>query len=386
MDDRTAINVLHYSLRAGTLYQDFIVHPPQLYDEALCRVTDYANAMEANSAKRRQETGSTRRDTRPDQKRGDRQQAPRDLSRLTRPVTEVLDYAQGCNLIQLPEPGRDGRDTSKFCAYHRNRGHTTDECRVLKEVIEDLLKEGELTQFTEKKDKGKRWKKFFKRSGQDKKDKNQDPEGESRPSGSKQVIHVIFGGPEGGDSTEERHRWCQSLHVGLVDEARPEKRSKAEPIAFTDDDLPRNPDHGTEALIVTLDISSVDVRRVMVDTGSSVNVLYLDVFKKLKLDEKKLTPVRTQLSGFTGATIEPEGMIRLPVEVGTYPRVSKADMEFIVVNLACVHNVILGRPGIAQIGAIISMPHLCMKFQTPAGVGVLRGDIRLARKCYVKAV
>ncbi|XP_019160709.1 PREDICTED: uncharacterized protein LOC109157263 [Ipomoea nil] len=162
MDDRTAINVLHYSLRAGTLYQDFIVHPPQSYDEAIRRVTDYANAMEANSAKRRQETGSTRRDTRPDQKRGDRQQVPRDLSRLTRPVTEVLDYAQGCNLIQLPEPGRDGQDTSKFCAYHRNRGHTTDECRVLKEVIEDLLKEGELTQFTEKKDKGKRWKKFFK--------------------------------------------------------------------------------------------------------------------------------------------------------------------------------------------------------------------------------
>ncbi|XP_019178344.1 PREDICTED: uncharacterized protein LOC109173560 [Ipomoea nil] len=124
----------------------------------------------------------------------------------------------------------------------------------------------------------------------------------------------------------------------------------------------------------------------MVDTGSSVNVLYLDVFKKLKLDDKKLTPIRTQLSGFTGATIEPEGLIRLPVEVGTYPKVARAEMEFIVVNLACVHNIILGRPGIAQIGAIISMPHLCMKFRTPAGVGVLRGDIRSARKCYVKAV
>ncbi|XP_019156903.1 PREDICTED: uncharacterized protein LOC109153491 [Ipomoea nil] len=293
MDDRTAINVLHYSLRAGALYQDFIVHPSQSYDEAIRRVTDHANAMEANSAKRRQESGSARHDNRPEPKRGDRQQAPRDLSKLTRPVTEILDYAQGCNLIQLPEPGRDGRDTSKFCAYHRNRGHTTDECRVLKEVIEDLLKEGELTQFTEKKEKGKRWKKFFKRTGRDKKDKAQEPDEEPRSAGSKQVIHIIFGGPEGGDSTEDRHRWCQSLQVGLVEEARPEKRLKAEPIAFTDDDLPRNLDHGTEALIVTIDVCVVDVERVMVDTGSSVNVLYLDVFKKLKLDKEKLTPVRT---------------------------------------------------------------------------------------------
>ncbi|XP_019159667.1 PREDICTED: uncharacterized protein LOC109156267 [Ipomoea nil] len=333
------------------LEADFIVHPPQTYDEAIRRVTDYANAMEANSAKRRQESDSVGGTT-----------------ALTR------------NVATLPEPGRDGRDTSKYCAYHRNRGHTTDECRVLKEVIEDLL-----TQFTKKKGKGKRWKKFFKRSGPDKKDKDQDLDEEPRLSGSKQVIHVIFGSLEGGDSSEERHRWCQSLHVGIVEDGRSEKRTIVEPIAFTEDDLPRNPDHGTEALIVMIDILGVDVQRVMVDTGSSVNVLYMDVFNKLKLDQAKMTPVQTQLPGFTGDTAEQEGLIRLPVEVGTYLRVMKVDMEFIVVNLACVHNVILGRPGISQIGAIISMPHLCMKFQTPEGVGVLRGDVRSTQKCYMKA-
>ncbi|XP_019171002.1 PREDICTED: uncharacterized protein LOC109166509 [Ipomoea nil] len=221
MDDMTTINVLHYSLRAGAQYQDFIVHPPHTYDEAIRRVTDYANAMEANSAKRRQEFGSGRRDNRSDQRRGDLQQGSRgrldDLSKLTRPAAEILDYAQGCNLIQLPEPGRDGRDTTKYYAYHRNRGHTTEECRVLKEVIEDLLKEGELTQFIEKKDKGKRWKKLFKRSDKHKKDKDQDPDEEPRSSDSKQV-HVIFGGPEGGDSSEERRQWCQNLYVGIIED------------------------------------------------------------------------------------------------------------------------------------------------------------------------
>nr|GMD54351.1 uncharacterized protein LOC109171571 [Ipomoea batatas] len=46
-------------------------------------------------------------------------------------VAEVLDYAKSCNLIRLPEPGRDGDDKSKYCAYHRNRGHDTEDCNIL---------------------------------------------------------------------------------------------------------------------------------------------------------------------------------------------------------------------------------------------------------------
>lgn len=58
LDDGTVINVLHASLRAGSLYQDFILRPPLTYEEVVRRVIDHANAMEANSAKRQQETGS----------------------------------------------------------------------------------------------------------------------------------------------------------------------------------------------------------------------------------------------------------------------------------------------------------------------------------------
>ncbi|XP_019183630.1 PREDICTED: uncharacterized protein LOC109178449 [Ipomoea nil] len=56
MDDLTAIHMLHISLRAGYLYHDFIFHPPTTYEEALRRVTDYANAGEANAVKRSQES------------------------------------------------------------------------------------------------------------------------------------------------------------------------------------------------------------------------------------------------------------------------------------------------------------------------------------------
>lgn len=74
-------------------------------------------------------------------------------------MAEVLDYAQSCNLIRLSKPGRDRDDKSKYCAYHRNRGHDTDDCSSLKRVIDELLKSGELSQFVQKEKSRRSWRK-----------------------------------------------------------------------------------------------------------------------------------------------------------------------------------------------------------------------------------
>ncbi|VFQ65988.1 unnamed protein product [Cuscuta campestris] len=89
---------------------------------------------------------------------------------------------------------------------------------------------------------------------------------------------------------------------------------------------------------------------------------------------------------FTGDTVEAEGSIVLPVELGSGEKTVWKKMRFIVVDIKCVHNAILGRPGINKVGAVISMPHLCMKFHTPGGVGEVKGDQRNARECYARAV
>ncbi|XP_020239297.1 uncharacterized protein LOC109818267 [Cajanus cajan] len=38
-------------------------------------------------------------------------------------------------------------DTSKVCRYHRNRGHSTEECAALRDKIEDLIKQGKRLNF-----------------------------------------------------------------------------------------------------------------------------------------------------------------------------------------------------------------------------------------------
>ncbi|XP_019181910.1 PREDICTED: uncharacterized protein LOC109177021 [Ipomoea nil] len=155
MDDLTAIHMLHISLRAGYLYQDFILHPPTTYEEALRRVTDYANAV-----KRSQEVGSSRKPPgRSDNRSAEHPRSrthPEDFTALNRSAAEALQYVQSCNLIRLPRPGQEGKDKSKHCAYHRCSGHDTEECTTLRQLLEDLLQAGKLDKCVGKREENKK--------------------------------------------------------------------------------------------------------------------------------------------------------------------------------------------------------------------------------------
>ena len=39
------------------------------------------------------------------------------------------------------------RNQSLYCAYHREKGHTTEQCHVLKDHLEQLVKAGHLKEF-----------------------------------------------------------------------------------------------------------------------------------------------------------------------------------------------------------------------------------------------
>ncbi|VFQ76619.1 unnamed protein product [Cuscuta campestris] len=207
-----------------------------------------------------------------------------------------------------------------------------------------------------------------------------------KKTAGKEHLQVIYGGPEGGDSASQRKKWGRELYVGAVALNPRSKQARREPITFTDRDLPATGEDHNDPLVITMDMGGVDVSRVLVDTGSSVNVLYLDAFEKLKLCRTRLEPLKTPLSGFTGDSVEAERSILLTCELGTGDQVVQKQMRFVVVNINCVHNAILGRPRINKVRGVISMAHLCMKFYTPGGIGQVKGDQKKARHCYLEAV
>ena len=88
------------------------------------------------------------------------------------------------------------------------------------------------------------------------------------------------------------------------------------------------------------------------------------------------------LIGFAGDTITTEGKITLPVTVGTEPRQSTVSLTFAVAQVPSAYNAILGRPGLNALRAIVSTYHLLVRFPTKNGVGKMRGDQQLARRCF----
>ena len=81
--------------------------------------------------------------------------------------------------------------------------------------------------------------------------------------------------------------------------------------------------------MVIFRISEYDVKRVLVDQGNNVEIMYSDLFKGLRLRSKDLTCYDSPLIGFDGKIVFSKGQIRLPIQTGT----KVVEVNFIVVDL-----------------------------------------------------
>jgi hypothetical protein len=153
-------------------------------------------------------------------------------------------------------------------------------------------------------------------------------------------------------------------------------------IGFSDDDYAGVSLPHTDALVLSLAVANHKIHRVLVDTGSSADILYRSAFERMKIDQSKVIPVRYSLVGFTGEQVLPLGSIELPVTAGMYPRQRTVMVRFLIIDRPSTYNAILGRTALNEFSAVTSTPHLSMKFPTEEGVGVEKGDQRMARECY----
>ena len=72
-----------------------------------------------------------------------------------------------------------------------------------------------------------------------------------------------------------------------------------------------------DPLVIMLNIEGFNTRRILVDNGSSADIIYLPAFQQLKLDPKRLRPFESPLVGFSGDRVYPISIVTLIVIVGT---------------------------------------------------------------------
>ncbi|XP_058099817.1 uncharacterized protein LOC131244188 [Magnolia sinica] len=135
-------------------------------------------------------------------------------------------------------------------------------------------------------------------------------------------------------------------------------------LTFTEDDAHGIQHPHDDALVVTITIANYKVYHILVDIGSSADVIYSEAFKRMGIPKSCLRPVKTPLDSFVEEKVISEGAISLPVTAGKGQHQATLMVDFLVVNVPSVHNVILGRPSLNAMRAVVSTYHLMMKFST----------------------
>lgn len=137
-----------------------------------------------------------------------------------------------------------------------------------------------------------------------------------------------------------------------------------------------------DALVVTLQIEGFDVRKVLVDQGSGVEIMYPNLYKGLNLKSENLSRSDLALVGFDGRTVIPKGMINLPMNMSS----EAVEVEFIIVNAYSPYTTILASLWLHTMGAVSSTLHMKVKYPSKGLIEELKRSQTMARQCMVVAI
>ncbi|XP_021864820.2 uncharacterized protein [Spinacia oleracea] len=274
------------------------------------------------------------------------------------------------------------KDMSKWCDFHRDNGHKTEECISLKKEVAFLLKRGHLKELLS--DKGKE---TFNKEQTAQLDPTTSSDRPDPPTFNK-VVNIISGGSDICGLTSSAAKKFNRGESGAVEEGQTEdeivlnKSLTAMAITFDDSDSVDTQREHHDGLVMSLPIGNALIKRILVDNESSANVLFLEALQEMGLEEKNIIKRSTVLVGFSGESLRTVGEISLP----TYAEGVNVMTKFNVVDCPSAYNVILGQPWIHKMKAVPSTYHQSIKFPTKWGVMEIKGQQRDAKKCYETAL
>ncbi|XP_022843439.1 uncharacterized protein LOC111366994 [Olea europaea var. sylvestris] len=371
-----AVSALTYAIKCEAFKMSLSKTPPKTVTELLTRAETYINMEETLNPRKvgpshdrvehkRQQNPNHREE---EHRKKQRQEVPpTPFTRLNTPKTNILMEIKDMKELKWPVRMRsppESRDINKYCKFHRDHGHTTENCKALQREIEALIKRGLLSSYV----------------GNDKRPRNdrsreKDPEAKRDGQPTAGTINIIIGGiASGGDSNSGRKQYARqyALASGMP-------HGKLEDITFGTGDLEGVSLPHDDALVISAIVANFEVKRILVDNGSAANILSQEAFAKMGISSQQLKAVKTPLQGFGGGVITPEGVVELPLTLGSGQKQVTEMTSFQVVRVSMAYNAILGRPLLNKIKAIVFTFHLAMKFPTSNGVGVVRGDQTAAR-------
>ncbi|GJR21985.1 reverse transcriptase domain-containing protein [Tanacetum coccineum] len=203
---------------------------------------------------------------------------------LSKTPKEILALEKG--KFKAPPPMTtpvEKRNSNKFCEFHGEVGHNTDECMHLKRQIKELLKNGKLSH-------------VIKEIKQSNRKDLQKTNKKGEASGKDKALAILMVQPW---QRVARQRITQSFSPNLE-------------ILFP----PIDEEEGAEGpMIIEAEVGSHFIHRMYVDGGSASKIMYEHCFNKLLPEVKsRMVPATAPLIGFSGEIIWPLGQISLLIQ------------------------------------------------------------------------
>ncbi|XP_075674869.1 uncharacterized protein LOC142644069 [Castanea sativa] len=356
-EDQVLLTTFQAKLLLGDLFFSITKSPPKIVAELLCQAQKYMNVEDVVLAKEMK--GKRKRDKGINNNR-DKKKETRSSGQTIGKKKELSDRKPKFTLLIKP--------------IEQDHRHRTDECRHLKDLVETLIWQGKLQKYIRKTEPYK----YQRKDDQNRTSKIGDP----KPL--VEEIKTILGGITTGGMLKSpkkaQGRVINSVHSRLLPMKMP--RNGEPDIIFVERDSHSIRQSHDDPLVIMLRVEEFNIHQVLIDNGSSVDIVYLSTFQQMKLEKKRIRPFTSPLVSFTGDKFIPRGIVTLIVITGTYPAQVTKEIDFLIVDCPSTYNIILGRLALNRLRAAMSTYYLKVKFPTAHGVGEIRGDQVLARECY----
>ena len=132
-------------------------------------------------------------------------------------------------------------------------------------------------------------------------------------------IRMIVRGTSIGSSSKAKKSYLQEVQNMQISGQPLRMIKEDEPtIIFTDEDARRMYHPHDNAIVITLIVANYTTRRVLINNGSSTNIIYYPTFQQMRINKELLHPMNVPLIRFGGIKILSVGTISLPIVVGSY--------------------------------------------------------------------
>lgn len=153
------------------------------------------------------------------------------------------------------------------------------------------------------------------------------------------------------------------------------------PITFTNEDFVGVDPNQDDLMVIIIRIANWDVKKVLIDQGSLTRVLFLSASPKL------IKPHQEPLLGFTKGQVHTCDYVELETTFGVGKLSQIVLVQYIIVDANTSCNILIKRPSLDALGAIVFTPHLAMKFpNSKHNIITIKANKKEAQECYAKSL